>query len=149
VTTVTPAPTVPALPAPPATAPPTTPTADPPAATVLATGGVVATAEQADAFLRSYYEAIGDGNYELSWSQLTPEFQAGRARSYDYYVEFWNDNDVQLDDVRVISTDANQVVLDADLRWNGSSSVVTNRFTLRPGPDGELLIAREAAPGAS
>jgi len=121
-------------------------TAGLPAATVPDAGGDLATPEQAGAFLRAYYEAVADGNYELSWSELAPEFQSGRARSYDYYVEFWNDNDVQLDDVRVVSTTPDQVLLDADLRWNGGTSVVTSRFTLRRGQDGELLIAREAAP---
>ena len=158
--TAPPAPTEPVTAAPPATA--TAFTAAPPApatpaitatslpaATVLAAERAVATAVQADAFLRSYYDAVGDGNYEVSWSQLAPEFQLGRARSYEYYVEFWNDNDVQVADVRFVSADATEVILDADLRWNGSTSVVTNRFTLRPGQDGELLIAREAAVDAS
>ena len=43
--------------------------------------------------MRSYYEAVAAGDYEQSWSQLSPEFQRGKARSFDYYAEFWDEND--------------------------------------------------------
>jgi hypothetical protein len=70
--------------------------------------------------VHSYYDAVALGDYERSWSQLTPEFQRGTARSYDYYVEFWDDNDIDVGDVDVREVDQ-RILVDVELRWNGSA----------------------------
>ena len=93
--------------------------------------------------MRAYYDAVAVGNYEQSWSQLTPEFQRGKARSYNYYVEFWDNNDIQVDNVVVVDVDPHRTIVDVELRWNGSSNTITDRFELRPGPNGRLLIASQ------
>jgi hypothetical protein len=99
------------------------------------------TAEEAETFLRSYYRAVSAGDYQTSWSRLAPEFQRSKARSYEYYVGFWNDNDVEVGDVKLIDATSEQVILDVRLRWNAENNFVTDRFTLRRGQHGELLIA--------
>ena len=109
-------------------------------------GGVAAASiaeSQAETFLNSYFDAVASGSYERSWSQLAPEFQRGKARSYDYYVGFWNDNDVEVGDVRLLDATADRAVVNVDLRWNGNDTPVTDQFTLRVGEDGELLIAEQ------
>ena len=99
------------------------------------------TDSQAEAFIRSYYDAVASGDYESSWSQLAPEFQRGKARSYEYYVDFWNDNDIEVGTVHLVDTDGEQTIVNVELRWNGSSTAVSDQFTLRPDEDGRLLIA--------
>ena len=101
------------------------------------------TAAYAESFVREYFDAVAVGNYERSWSQLTPEFQRGKARSYEYYVQFWDDNDIDVGDVVMVGVDPGRAVVDVELRWNGTSNPVTDRFELRPGTDGQLLIARQ------
>ena len=101
----------------------------------------LATAAEADSFLRNYYEAVETGDYDRSWSQLSPEFQRGKARSFDYYVEFWNENDIEIGDVVLIDADSERAFVDVELRWNGSTDAVTDRFELRRSRDGQLVIA--------
>ena len=93
--------------------------------------------------MRSYYDDVAAGDYARSWAQLTPEFQRGKARSYEYYVEFWDDNDIAVDAVELVDADPSRAVVHVALRWNGGSEQVTDRFELRRGPDGHLLIARQ------
>ena len=91
--------------------------------------------------MRGYCDAVEAGDYERSWSQLTPEFQRGKARSFDYYVEFWNEYDIEVGDVRLVDADSERAIVDVELRWNGSSDAVTDRFELRRSSSGQLLIA--------
>jgi tRNA A-37 threonylcarbamoyl transferase component Bud32 len=105
------------------------------------------TAEQAETFVRAYYDAVAAGNYETSWSELAPEFQRGMARSYDYYVGFWNDNDIEVGGVELVDTDQDQAIVHVELRWNGSTTAEINRFTLRRDEDGDLLIASQSTLG--
>ena len=37
-----------------------------------------------------------------------PEFQRGMAQSYDYYVGFWNDNDIEVGDVELVDTNRHE-----------------------------------------
>ena len=132
-----------ALPAPPTaptTSAPTTATTTP--APTPAPAAAV-TPAQAESFVRGYFDAVAAGDYTRSWSQLTPEFQHGKARSYEYYVGFWDDNDIAVDDVELVDADPSRAIVDVVLRWNGSSDATTDRFELRRGPDGQLLIARQ------
>jgi hypothetical protein len=119
---------------------PATPAPTPAPTPALA--GVV-TPAQAESFVRGYFDAVDAGDYPRSWSQLTPEFQQGRARSYEYYVGFWDDNDITVDDVELVEADPSRAIVDVVLRWNGSSDAATDRFELRRGPEGRLLIARQ------
>jgi hypothetical protein len=142
-TTTTPAPV--ALPAPPTaattSAPPTATTTPPPTPAPAPAGAV--TPAQAVSFVHGYFDAVDAGDYARSWSQLTPEFQHGKARSYEYYVGFWDDNDIAVDHVELVDADPSRAIVDVVLRWNGSSDATTDRFELRRGPDGQLLIARQ------
>lgn len=101
------------------------------------------TAPEAETFVRSYYDAVKAGNYETSWSQLAPEFQRGKARSYEYYVGFWNDNDIEVGDIDLVAADQDRAVVNVELRWNGNTTAVTDQFTLRPDENGALLIASQ------
>jgi serine/threonine protein kinase len=144
-TTSVPVSTAPAADAP-AAAPPTPVTSSPSTTTPAATtsrpsGPALLTATEAATYLRSYYDAVAAGDYERTWAQLAPEFQTGTARSFDYYVGFWEENDIEVGDVELVEADAERAVVDAELRWNGSADAVVARFTLRPGADGTLLIA--------
>ena len=132
------------LPAPSGAAPAPTspPTTDPPAVDPDPAPAIV-NAARADAFLRDYYKAVEDGDYERAWSQLAPEFQRGKARSYDYYVGFWDENDIAVGDVVLVNATADRAIVDAELRWNGSSTSSTSRFELRSTPDGLLIAAQE------
>lgn len=103
----------------------------------------VVTAARADAFLRTYYDAVEEGDYEQAWSQLTPEFQRGKARSYDYYVGFWDDNDIAVGDIVLVDAAAGRAIVDAELRWNGSNTASTSRFELRASSGGLLIAAQE------
>ena len=124
------------------TAAPTT--APSPAATPAPVGGqVLVTQPQAEAFIGSYYDAVAAGDYDTSWSQLAPEFQRGKARSYEYYVDFWNDNDIEVGTVHLVDADGEQAIVNVELRWTGSSTAVIDQFTLRPDEDGRPLIAAQ------
>jgi hypothetical protein len=103
------------------------------------------TAEEAETYIRSYYDEVEAGNYEITWSLLTPEFQRGKAVSYEYYVRFWNDNDVEVGAVDLVDANEDHVIVNVALRWNNSATAVTEQFTLRPGEDGNLLIASQHA----
>ena len=131
--------TLPAASTPVPTTQPPTPSVTDPADPSIA----LLTAAQAESYVRAYYDAVSVGAYEQSWSQLTPEFQRGKARSYDYYVGFWDDNDIEVGDVVLVDVDPRRAIVDVELRWNGSSNTITDRFELRPGPNGELLIASQ------
>jgi len=135
-TTTTAPPTTTAAPT--TTAPAPTTTSAPPAAPQA-----LASAAEVETFVRSYYQAVAAGDYQASWPQLAPEFQSGTAVSFDYYVGFWEDNDVEVGVVTFIEAAPDRAIVDVDFRWNGSSTVVTERFTLRPGDGGELLIAAQ------
>jgi len=108
---------------------------------------VLTTAQEAETFVRSYYDAIAARNYETSWSQLAPEFQRGMARSYDYYVGFWNDNNIEVGQVELVDVDQDRAVVQVELRWNGNTTTELNQFTLRPDEDGDLLIASQSSSG--
>ena len=130
------------------TAPPTAVTAAPTTAPSPATpapvgGQALVTQSQAEAFIGSYYDAVAAGDYDTSWSQLAPEFQRGKARSYDYYVDFWNDNDIEVGTVQLVDADGEQAIVNVELRWTGSSTAVIDQFTLRPDEDGQPLIAAQ------
>ncbi len=108
---------------------------------------VLTTAEEAETFVRSYYDAVAARNYETSWSQLAPEFQRGMARSYDYYVGFWNENDIEVGQVELVDVDQDRAVVQVELRWNGNATTELNQFTLRPDENGDLLIASQSSSG--
>ena len=99
------------------------------------------TSTEAETYLRDYYDAVAVGDYDRTWAQLAPEFQTGTARSFDYYVGFWEENDLEVGDVELVRADAERAVVNAELRWNGSADTVVSQFTLRPGVGGTLLIA--------
>jgi serine/threonine protein kinase len=133
----------------PTTVTPTTSAATPSPATPATgpanspTPSALLTPDLANAFVRTYYDLVGVGDYEASWSRLAPEFQRGRARSYEYYVDFWNQNDAQVDGVQLVESTPDRAVVIVDLRLNGSQTPIRDQLTLRAGPDGQPLIARE------
>jgi hypothetical protein len=102
---------------------------------------VLITPDEAESFVRGYFDAVAVGDYARSWSQLTSEFQRGRARSYEYYVGFWDDNDIAVDHVELVTADPSMAIVHVMVRWNGSSDAITERFVLRRAPNGEFLIA--------
>jgi hypothetical protein len=93
----------------------------------------------AEAFVTDYYAAVEAGDYETSWAQLTPEFQSGKARSFEYYTSFWEANDIELRKVQLIESSDNEARLRADLRWNASGPWITDEFELLR-QDGRWLI---------
>jgi tRNA A-37 threonylcarbamoyl transferase component Bud32 len=103
----------------------------------------IVTADQADLFVRSYYDLVRAHDYERSWTMLAPEFQRGRARSYEYYSDFWNRNDVDVAGVTLVDATTDRALVIVEQRWNGASTVIRDQLILRLGPDGQLLIARE------
>jgi tRNA A-37 threonylcarbamoyl transferase component Bud32 len=113
------------------------------APTTLAGGQHVITAAEAETFIRSYYDEVASGDYQASWASLAPEFQRGMARSYDYYVGFWNDNDIEVGDVQLLEADQDGAVVLVELRWNGNSTGETDQFTLRQNETGDLLITSQ------
>jgi len=122
------------------THPPPAPATEPAAAPIQS---ALLTPDGANAFVRTYYDLVEAGDYEASWSQLAPEFQRGRARSYQYYVDFWNHNDAQVDGVQLVESTPDHAVVIVDLRLNGSQTPIRDQLTFRAGPDGQPLIARE------
>ena len=66
--------------------------------------------------------------------------QRGKARSYEYYADFWDDNDITVDGVELVDVDQSTAVLHVQLRWNGSDDTTTDRLRLWRAPDGQLLI---------
>lgn len=69
------------------------------------------------------------------------------ARSYDYYVGFWNDNDIEVGQVDLVDVDQDRAGVQVELRWNGNTTTELNQFTLRPDEDGDLLIASQTSSG--
>jgi eukaryotic-like serine/threonine-protein kinase len=110
-----------------------------PPTTSLPTASEALSKRDAEAFLADYYAAVEAGDYETSWAQLTPEFQSGKARSFEYYTSFWEANDIELRKVRLIESSDNEARLRADLRWNASSPWITDEFELVR-QDGRWLI---------
>jgi hypothetical protein len=86
---------------------------------------------------------VANQAYATSWSELAPEFQRGKARSYEYYVDFWNENDIEVGGVHLVDDDGEQAIVNVELRWNGSPTTVVDQFTLRPDEDGRPLIASQ------
>lgn len=101
------------------------------------------TAPQAETFVRSYYDAVAAGDYKASWPQLAPEFQQGKAQSYEYYTGFWTDNDVEVGAVELVEAKKDRALVNVELRFNGSDTGTTDQFTLRPSGSGKLLIAEQ------
>lgn len=101
------------------------------------------TPQEVETLVRDYYDAVAAGNYDWSWSKLAPEFQRGMAQSYDYYVDFWNDNDIEVGDVELVDADQDRVIINVELRWNANSTAETNQFMLRPDANGDLLITSQ------
>jgi eukaryotic-like serine/threonine-protein kinase len=146
--TTTPPSTSPSTTSPPSTSPSTTspsttspsttsPSTTSPASTSPAVAS--ASAQEVAAFLSDYYAAVGAGDYETSWAQLTPEFQNGKARSFEYYTSFWDANDVDLRRVAAVQTGEDAARVRADLRWNGRGPWITEEFELVRGA-GRWLI---------
>ncbi len=119
----------------------TTTPPDPVNTSASASGQALVTESQAETFIGSYFDAVTARDYDTSWSQLAPEFQRGKARSYEYYVDFWNDNDIDVGTVHLVDADGEQAIVNVELRWNGSTTAVLDQFTLRPDEDGRPLIA--------
>ena len=128
----------------PATNPPTATTPAPTPATAAAASGAI-TAAEAETFLVDYYNAVNAGDYQTSWAELSPEFQRGKAQSYEYYSTFWDKNNIEVFDVRFVSADGSEAIVDADLRWNGQGRQQTDRFTLRRNDQGSLVITRQSS----
>jgi eukaryotic-like serine/threonine-protein kinase len=149
---VVPDPTAAATTAPPTTAPPTTqsPTTQSPTtqapATVPPAADEALSQSEAEAFLGDYYAAVEAGDYQTTWAQLTPEFQSGKARSFEYYVDFWDDNDIELRRVRVLESSDDQARIRVDLRWNDRGPWITDDFRLAR-EDGRWLIADQTSAG--
>jgi hypothetical protein len=117
--------------------------AAPTAASLLAAAdeiGESVSEQEAATFIRTYYDAVSRGEYDTTWGLLSPEFQRGMARSYDYYSDFWNENDAEVGGVEVIQADEDGAVVAVELYWNGSDQAESHQFTLRRGGSGELLI---------
>jgi hypothetical protein len=136
---------------PPNTQPPDTRPSDP-------ASDVIADADQAEAFMADYYSRVNDGDYEVTWDLLAPEFKEQRNLEYDEYVDFWNDNDIEVTDVDFVSSDAQTAIVRVELRWNGRGPRQTDEFVLRRADadeaddddegdgDGQgLLIVRQAS----
>ena len=99
--------------------------------------------DEAQSFFQTYYDEVNAGEYTSSWARLTPEFQNGMARSFDYYVDFWDENDVEVRGVQLVSSNTIEARVHVDLRWNGRGRAITDEFLLRRSETGELLIASE------
>ena len=95
---------------------------------------------EAENLLRDYYAQVAAGDYATSWSQLAPEFQSGKARSFEYYSEFWDENDIEVGEIELVESHAREAIVYVDLRWNDSNSWQTDEFRLRR-DNGEWLIA--------
>ena len=95
---------------------------------------------EAESLLRDYYAQVAAGDYATSWSQLAPEFQSGKARSFEYYSGFWDENDIEVGEIELVESHVREAIVYVDLRWNGSNSWQTDEFTLRR-DNGEWLIA--------
>jgi hypothetical protein len=131
---------------------PTPPPTEAPASSVVTPAAAQAepstiSQQEAEGFLRNYYDEVEAGDYAASWSRLTPEFQRGKARSYEYYTGFWDDNDIEIGDVRLVASDASEARVQAELRWNDQDNWITDEFLLRRSENGELLIAAQTAVG--
>jgi len=133
-TTTTVAPTTPEVVAPPATDPPPPERAGPSA---------LVTAPEVEQFVRGYYDLVAAGDYDRSWPRLAPEFQQSTAQSYEYYVDFWEDNDIAVGDVELVEARSDDAVVHVELRWNGDDRAVIDELRLRRADDGELQIVSQ------
>jgi hypothetical protein len=105
----------------------------------------LAGAQEVEAFILDYYAHVADGDYEVTWNQLAPEFIEGRELTFDEYVEFWEENDVEVSDADFVSSDEDRAIVRLDLRWNGRGPRQTDEFVLRRSDDGQLLIVRQTS----
>ena len=83
--------------------------------------------------MRDYYQAVSVGDYQRSWSQLTPQFQE-ESGGFGQYNSFWR----TIDDITVIDMEADPERLSVtytvryDLRGGGQT---TDSVTLLLEPD--------------
>lgn len=94
--------------------------------------------------MRTYYDEVEAGDYEDSWAKLAPDFRVnGNSITYDYYVDFWDGDDIRVRSAELLRADRDEAVIRVALSWNGSDGRDVYDFTLRRASNGDLLIARQ------
>ena len=120
-----------------------------PTAPVTSTASVIGAGESA-AFVVSYYASVAAGDYETSWSQLSPEFQRTRSVSFRDYVHFWDRYDLEIlaIDPRP-SPDPGQAVVRLTARYSSAAGIVdeVDELTLRRVDDDRLVIVAQRVVG--
>jgi len=92
--------------------------------------------QKPDEFIRFYYEAINNRQYELTWSLLSEAFKENvngpQQGGYQGYVDWWNTVEkVEVTQITIIKSDLNSATLQvkADYYYkNGATTHSTRNF---------------------
>ena len=101
---------------------------------------------EAVAFVVDYYERVAAGDYEATWTSLSPEFRDDRDLSFDDYVAFWERTTLEPSNLRLVPGPGNdQVRVRFDARYDTGAQVIdeTDEITLRRHDDGTLIIIEQ------
>jgi hypothetical protein len=102
-------------------------------------------ADEAVAFVLSYYDQVGAGEYEATWSQLSEEFRASRNLSFESYTRFWRNTSIELSELQYRpgpGADEARVRFAARYTTGGGVIDETDELTLRH-EDGRLVITEQ------
>jgi hypothetical protein len=74
-----------------------------------------------DRFIKEHYLGLNRRDYERTWTDLSTDFKV-IAGGYSAYTEWWDKvANIQLNSTRIVSQEANQVIIDANLQYEMKS----------------------------
>lgn len=126
-------------------APPTTATTAAPATTALAdppVGNDPIVADEAVAFVQTYYAEVEAGEYESAWDRLSVDYQRDGPGDFDDYVTYWDRNDVEVVGIEVTSGPGDPTICRLTMRYHTPDGIKgeVDEATLGRDADGEIVI---------
>ena len=103
------------------------------------------TAQEAETFVRAYYDAVAAGNYRNvvvpAGSRSSNVAWRGRTTTTSVSGTTTTSKSATSNSS---TADQDQAIVLVELRWNGNTTAETNQFTLRENEAGDLLIASQS-----
>ena len=103
-------------------------------------------ADEALAFVLTYYEQVNGGEFDATWPKLTQEFRDARNLTFESYARYWRNTSLELGDLRYTPGPApNEARVRFDARYDTFGRIVeeTDELTLRREQDGRLVITEQ------
>jgi hypothetical protein len=78
-----------------------------------------------DKFIRDHYALLNNRAYQVTWDNLTPEFQ-NIAGGFSGYTQWWNSvRRIELGTVEIIEQSSDQAIVEAQISWVNSNGEVS------------------------